>query len=122
MSTRSYQDLEVWQESMEFVIACYDASKAFPSHENYGLTSQLRRSAVSVPSNIAEGQGRFHTRDFVRHLSIAYGSLMEAETQLRIALRLGYITSPNLASLLESSRRIGRMLNGLRKVLSQTLE
>ena len=94
MSGRSYYELEVWHKSMDFVVACYKASASFPSHELYGLSSQLRRAAVSIPSNIAEGQGRIHTREFIRHLSIAHGSLMETETQLRIALRLGYIAPP----------------------------
>ena len=110
MSLGSYQDLEVWQKSMEFVIDCYKISKGFPSHELYGLTSQLRRAAVSIPSNIAEGHGRIHTKELTYHLSIAHGSLIEAQTQLRIAHRLGYLARPNLTLLLESSWRIGQML------------
>lgn len=106
-----YQDLEVWQKSMEFVIDCYKITKRFPSHELYGLTSQLRRAAVSIPSNIAEGHGRIHTKELVHHLSIAHGSLMEAQTLLRIAHRLGYLAQDNLTPLLELGWRIGQMLS-----------
>jgi len=85
MSVQSYRDLQVWQKSMDLVTECYRATQQFPKTEIYGLTSQLQRAAVSVPANIAEGQGRQHTKEFIQHLSIAYGSLAELETHLQIA-------------------------------------
>ena len=121
MSIRSYRELEVWQKAMDLVIGCYDAGKRFPQTERYGLTSQLQRAAVSVPANIAEGQGRNHTREFINHLSIAYGSLMEVETHLQIACRLHYIESDSLESLLEKCAVVGRMLNGLMQSLNRRL-
>ena len=110
---RSYRDLQVWQKAMDFVVACYEAAKQFPRFEDFGLASQLRRAAVSVPSNIAEGQGRIHRKEFLHHLSIAYASLMEVETHLQIGLRLDYLASSDLDRLLDASAEIGRMLNGL---------
>ena len=87
MSIRSYKDLIVWQKSMEMVRLIYQATKAFPDDERFGLVSQLRRGAVSVPSNIAEGYGRNSTLDYIRFLRMAIGSLYEIETQLEIAFR-----------------------------------
>lgn len=88
MKVSHYQQLIVWQKAMDLVEKVYEATKTFPREEVYGITNQLRRAAVSVPSNIAEGQGRRTTADFLRHLGIAYGSLLEVETQLLIAVRL----------------------------------
>jgi len=88
MKVRNYQELIVWQRAMDLVEEIYKATKEFPREELYALTSQIRRAAVSIPSNIAEGQGRRTTADFLRHLSIAYGSLREVETQALIARRL----------------------------------
>lgn len=121
MSIRSYRDLEVWQKAMDFVVACYQAAERFPKTEVYGLASQLQRAAVSIPANIAEGQGRSHTKEFLNHLSIAYGSLLEAETHLQIAARLHYLENSSLQSLLEKSAEIGRMLNGLMQALNRKL-
>ncbi len=112
MVIRSYRDLQVWQKSMDFVVECYRAAEVFPKSETYGLTIQLQRAAVSVPANIAEGQGRNHTKEFINHLSMAYGSLMEVETHLQIAARLRYIDESLLDRLLLLSNEIGRMLNG----------
>ena len=75
MSILSYRDLKVWQKSMELVLACYEVTMRFPASEKYGLTSQLQRAAVSIPANIAEGRARGHTREFIRHIGIANGSL-----------------------------------------------
>ncbi|HMQ43762.1 four helix bundle protein [Mariniflexile maritimum] len=88
---KSHKDLKVWQESMDFVILIYKVSEDFPKHEIYGLSSQIRRAAVSIPSNIAEGAGRKGENEFKQFLYIALGSLSEVETQLEISLRLGYI-------------------------------
>ncbi|NCP61557.1 MAG: four helix bundle protein [Flavobacteriales bacterium] len=87
----SHKDLKVWQESMDLVIKIYKVSKDFPKNEVYGLSSQLRRAAVSIPSNIAEGAGRKGENEFIRFLYIALGSLSEVETQLEISQRLDYI-------------------------------
>jgi four helix bundle protein len=93
MKVRNYQELIVWQKAMDLVEQIYESSRRFPREEIYGLTSQLRRAAVSIPSNIAEGQGRRTTADFVRHLSISYGSLRGLETQTIITARLKYLTT-----------------------------
>src|SRR3977135_2565893 len=110
---RSYKDLVARQKSMDLVTATYRATAGFPRDEVYGLTSQLRRAAVSIPSNIAEGQGRRTTADFVRHLSISYGSLREVETQTLIAARLQYLTKERCREILEMAGEVGRLLNGL---------
>ena len=86
---------------MDLVVVCYQLSEQFPKTEIYGLCSQLQRAAVSIPANIAEGQGRSHTREFLNHLSVAYGSLMEVETHLEIATRLNYVDEAALPPLLE---------------------
>jgi four helix bundle protein len=88
---KSHKDLKVWQESMTLVTQIYKVSEDFPKHEIYGLSSQIRRAAVSIPSNIAEGAGRKGENEFTRFLFIALGSLSEVETQLEISHRLGYI-------------------------------
>ena len=121
MTVRSYRDLDVWKKAMDLVALCYQTSSCFPRQEAYGLSSQLQRSAVSVPANIAEGQGRSSTKEFINHLSIAYGSLMELETHIQIANRLGYIGEDSLEALLERTSEIGRMLNGLMQVLNDKL-
>ena len=109
-----HRDLEVWQKAMKFVTDVYQLTQAFPRQELYGLTSQLRRAAVSVPSNIAEGCGRSSKREFALFLCHARGSLLEVETQLEIARNLGYVPDDKFNEALSESNRIGRMLNGLR--------
>jgi len=121
MGIHNYRDLEVWQKSMDLVVFCYDVAKQFPSDERYGLISQLRRAAVSVPANIAEGHARNHTKEFLQHLSIAYASLMEIETHLQIAQRINYINDQQLHDLLQRTTEIGRMLNGLKRSLAKNL-
>lgn len=93
MEFKSYRDLEVWQKAMDLVVMCYQITNKFPRKELYGLASQLQRAAVSVPANIAEGRERQYRREFLQHLSIAYGSLAEVETHVQIAERLEYIDS-----------------------------
>jgi four helix bundle protein len=118
MKVRNYQELIVWQRAMDLVEQVYSISKSFPREEMYGLTSQLRRAAVSIPSNIAEGQGRRTTADFVRHLSISYGSLREVETQILIAARLQYLSTEGCRGILEMAGEVGRLLNGLMSSLA----
>jgi four helix bundle protein len=121
MALQSYRELQVWQKSMDLVVDCYQVTELFPKTETYGLAIQLQRAAVSVPANIAESQGRNHTREFINHLSMAYGSLMEVETHLQIAARLNYLNDASLQRLLERSNEIGRMLNGLMQSLNRKL-
>jgi len=114
---RKYEDLEVWQKAKSMVVGVYDMLKSLPKFEIYGLASQIRRSAVSVPSNIAEGQGRKSTKAFNNHLNIAYGSLMELETQLIIAKELNYLTNSQLSIIRLKTQEVGRMINGLQKAI-----
>ena len=109
----SYRDLIAWRKAIEFTKAVYRASESFPASERYGLTSQVRRAAVSIPSNIAEGQGRRLPGDFQLFLRHARGSLQEVETQLIIAAELGYLEQPELKALLAQAAELGRVLNGL---------
>ena len=122
MGLLHYRQLIAWQKSMKLVASVYLLSEQFPKDERFGLTSQVRRAAISVPSNIAEGQGRESTREFIRHLSIAYGSLMEVETQILIAKDLGYVESERVLDLLRESDEIGRVVNGLVKSLRRKLD
>jgi four helix bundle protein len=113
MTVKNYQDLIGWQKAMDLVEVVYHLTKRFPSEELYGLTSQIRRAAVSVPSNIAEGQGRSSPNDFARFLSIAHGSLREVETQILIAVRLKYLQESDAAQAMQLCGETGRILNGL---------
>ena len=117
MAGQSYRNLVVWQKSMQLVTEVYRFTEAFPKTEMFGLSSQLRRAVVSVPSNIAEGQGRDSTKEFLHHLSIAYGSLMETETQIQIAANLMYIEQGLADRLLDKCGEVGRLLNGLLRSL-----
>jgi four helix bundle protein len=110
---RSYRDLIAWQKAMKFVIQIYEVTQKFPTEERYGITNQLRRASVSVPSNIAEGQARFSQKEFHHFLSMARGSLVEIETQLLIAKDLKYIQSAKTDVLLAAADELGRVLNGL---------
>ena len=117
MSTRHYKDLLVWQRAIDLAVASYHCTTKFPSHERYGITQQIRRAAISIPSNIAEGQGRYHRREFLHHLSFARGSLQELETQLIIGerLRFPFGTAPEM--MYDLCEEVGRMLAGLRRSL-----
>ena len=119
MKVKNYQELIVWQKAMGLVEDVYKASRNVPRDEIYALTSQVRRAAVSIPSNIAEGQGRRTTSDFLRHLSIAYGSLREVETQILIAIRLRYLTQKNTEEVMKLAGEVGRLLNGLMNSLTR---
>ena len=116
---KSYQDLTVWQKAMDLVIICYQITSKIPKTEIYWLSSQIQRAAVSIPANIAEGKGRKHLGDYVRHLSIANGSLKELETHLMIVGRLSYLKEQELEPGLELSDEIGKMLNILMDKLNQ---
>jgi len=115
MAVRTYKDLEVWQRAMDLVVEVYRATNGWPREEMYGLTIQVRRSAVSVPSNIAEGQGRGVGSEFAHHVRIAQGSLQELETQLMIARRLSYLEDNKLEELLALAGEVGRLNRGLHK-------
>jgi four helix bundle protein len=121
MAGMNYRDLETWQKAMDMVQEVYEATRDFPKEEIYGLRSQIRRAAVSIPSNIAEGQGRESVKDFLRHLSIAYDSLCEAETQIVIAGRLGYIKDDASEKLMLRAGEVGRLINGLTRSLSKQI-
>ncbi len=110
---QSYKDLIAWQLAIELVLEIYRSTQTFPREEMYGLTSQLRRAAVSIASNIAEGQGRLSKREFHQFLGQARGSLMEVETQIQIAERLSYVDAVRARSLLAKAAEAGRVLNGL---------
>ncbi len=112
----SFRELKVWQLSMELVTGIYKVSESFPKTEVYGLTSQIRRCAVSIPSNIAEGSSRHNAKEFIQFLYIANGSLSEFETQLEIALRLSYCK--NVSNFIELIKQIRSMLNGLIKAIN----
>jgi four helix bundle protein len=120
MGVLQYQELIVWQKAMDLVIRVYELSDGFPRREMFGLTNQLRRSAVSIPSNVAEGQGRKTTRDFLRFISIALGSSQELETQILIAFRLDYLKIHEKDELVAKLAEVGRLLSGLSRSLSRT--
>ena len=115
MPVMHYQQLIAWQRAMDLVEDVYRVTRAFPKEELYGLTGQLRRAAVSVPSNVAEGQGRGIGKEFCHHLRISNGSRQELETQLLIAGRLDYVDRPTVDQLLVRSGEVGRLLSGLMK-------
>jgi four helix bundle protein len=110
---QSYRDLRVWQEAMDLAEDCYRLTKQFPREELFGLTSQIRRSAASVPANIAEGYGRDSTKAYVNQLRIAQGSLKEVETHLLLSQRVGITTDDNIALALKRSETVGKMLRSL---------
>ena len=120
MTVSSYRDLKVWQRAMDLVVSSYQLTKRFLQTEIYGLTSQIQRAAVSIPANIAEGHGREHLGDYLHHLSIANGSLMELETHLLVAVRLNYLNSEELNEVLSQTEEVGRMLAGLIRSLKKS--
>jgi len=119
MRGNSYRDLEVWKKSMDVAVQSYEITRSFPSGEQYGLTGQTQRAAVSVPANIAEGQARQHRKEFLHHLSISHGSLAELETHVEIARRIGYIEDGVAHRFFGQTEEVGRMINGLRRSLRQ---
>jgi four helix bundle protein len=117
MQINSYRDLRVWNQGIKLTIAVYKMTCGFPDHERFGLVSQMRRCAVSVPSNIAEGHARLSTREHVRHLSISLGSLAELETQLHISKELGYAQPEMISDLLGDADQLGKQIRSLTKSL-----
>jgi four helix bundle protein len=113
MTVATYRELIAWQRAMDLAAQIYKATEALPKNEEYGLKSQLRRAAVSVPSNIAEGQGRQSTGEFVQFLGHARGSLLEIETQVLLGNRLGFFDAATTEALLEQSSATAKVLNGL---------
>lgn len=117
---KSFRELRVWQQAMDLVEAVYSLTQDFPRQETYGLTSQVRRAAISVPSNIAEGHTREHLKEYLHHRSMAQASLAEVETQLEIATRLKYLSVHRLSDLLLQISSLGKQLYALRNALSRT--
>ena len=115
----SFRELRVWQGGMDLVERVYQVTQAFPSQEVYGLTSQMRRAAVSVPSNIAEGHTREHTGEYLHHLSMAQASLAELQTQIEIAGRLRYVPAETVTQTLEQAASLSRQLYALRNSLTK---
>jgi four helix bundle protein len=122
MQIKSFRDLRVWQLAMELVELVYRVTREFPKYEIYGLTSQIQRAAVSIPSNLAEGHAREHTKEFLNHLSIAQGSLAELETQLEIAVRLDYVSRTKLDGISEITVPLGKQQYALRNALLNKLK
>ena len=116
-----FRELHVWQRGMDIVETVYRVSATFPKSELYGLTGQVRRAAVSVPSNIAEGHTRASTKEYLNHVSMAQASLAEVETQMEIASRLGYLASKDLSALLEQAAVLGKQLYALRNALAKRI-
>jgi four helix bundle protein len=121
MKIKSFRDLRVWQLAMDLVEIVHQLMKGFPKHESYGLTSQIQRAAVSVPSNIAEGHTREHTKEYLHHLSMAQASLAELDTQLEIACRLNYLSGVELGPTSERVFSLGRQMYALRNALLKKL-
>src|SRR5262245_1329892 len=115
MSRQSFKDLEVWQVAMDVAEQCYEVTRKFPREEIFGMTSQIRRASASVPANIAEGQGRDHTKEFIHFLSVAKGSLGEVETHLLLSHRVGLLKQHQLDPIVILIERVGRMLTALKK-------
>lgn len=113
MEAKGYEQLNVWQKAMDLTVEIYSITKQFPKEELYGITNQMRRAAVSIPSNIAEGHSRNSHKEFLKFLSIAKGSNAELFTQLLICERVGYISSNNLKPIKQISQEIARMLTSL---------
>ena len=113
MRARDYKDFVVWQKAIDLAVEVYRLIKLLPKFETYGLSDQMRRAVVSIPSNIAEGQGRNSTKEFVYFLGIARGSQKELETQIYICTRLGYFTEEEASTALNLCEEVGKMLNAL---------
>jgi four helix bundle protein len=120
MTGHSYRDLDVWQKAMDLVVVCYKLAQRFPEYEKYGLINQIQRAAVSIPVNIAEGQARQYVKEFIRHLSIAQGSLAEVETYVQLAERIAYVNDDKVHGILNKTDQVARMIAGLQKSLKKS--
>lgn len=121
MKTSDYKELQVWQKAMDLVVEVYNIIKLLPKEEMYGISDQIRRSAVSIPSNIAEGQSRNSAKEFIQFLSIARGSLAELETQLLICVKVNMLPNVKIDNILISTKEIGKMIKGLMNKLEAQL-
>ena len=118
---KTFRDLLIWQKAMALVTNCYTISTDFPKDEQFGLTSQIRRCSISIPSNISEGFGRGTNKDYYRFLTISLGSLFEFQTQIEIAYNLKYISLDKFNKLYEDSRELERMLTSFMNKIKDTL-
>jgi four helix bundle protein len=118
----TYEDLKVWRRAMDLVVSIYRCTSTFPKQEVYGLTSQMRRSAVSIPSNIAEGKGRYSRKELLQFLFHSRGSLLELRTQITIARELGFLGDVEGQTLTDHASEVGRLLNGLINRFQSPLE
>jgi four helix bundle protein len=121
MTGRDFRDLVVWQRAMDLVESVYHEAQQFPPDEVYGLTSQLRRAVVAIPTRIAEGQGQNSIKEFLDHLACANGALCEVQTQILIAQRLNYLSPPHTERLMELCAEVARLINGLAHSLNKRL-
>ena len=120
MAGTSHRDLRVWQTAMEIATDCYSLAKRLPREELFGLTSQLRKAAASVPANIAEGHGRYTVKESIRYLNIANGSLVEVDTHLELAVRIGYLTSADVDPITSKARILGAMIGAFKASLRRS--
>jgi four helix bundle protein len=120
-SAAAFKDLDTWQQAMHLAVELYNATAQFPREELYGITSQLRRAAVSIPSNVAEGYCRRSTRAYAHHVSIALGSHAEVETCIELCCRLGFLSTSARERLEEQTSSVGRLLSGLHRSLEDNL-
>ncbi|MCZ7605992.1 MAG: four helix bundle protein [Planctomycetota bacterium] len=117
--SKGFRDLIVWQRAMDLAVKAYKLTGSFPASQRYSLADQLQRAAASVPANIAEGKGRVHTGDYLRHLAIARGSLAEADTFVELAARLEFCEADRARELWNEIQQLGRMLNSLMKKIRE---
>lgn len=116
----SFRELDVWQLSMDLVVDCYRVTESYPAEEKFALRRETRRSAVSIPSNLAEGHNRHALNAYLNHVNIALGSQAELDTQIEVALRLDYLKTRHLSNFAEKLTRVGQMLHGLQRSLEGT--
>ncbi len=122
MGVQSYRDFKVWQKAMDLTVEIYRLVELLPKKETYALSDQMRRSVVSIPSNIAEGQGRNSAKEFVQFLATARGSQCELETQLQICVKIGYLSEEDTANALNLCIEVNKMLNTLIRKIKQSLQ
>jgi len=122
VGSKDFRELRVWQLGMQLAEEVYGLSQQFPKHETYGLSSQIQRAVVSIPANVAEGHAMGSTKNFLRHLAVAQGSLAELETHLMLAQRLKYVTCARIGPIIEKCPEEARMLRSLRASLRRRLK